>query len=69
MSLRDAARNFARSLQPGDDQTLAKTQYSDSPSATDAASAARRARHRASVLKHGDDQPGRMPRRFKKHNG
>lgn len=62
MGLRDAARNFGRSLKPGNDRELAATQYAGRESASDAAARKRRERHRKSVQKHGDNQPGRVPR-------
>ncbi|MFZ4160486.1 hypothetical protein ACOZDE_18945 [Streptomyces griseoincarnatus] len=62
MGIRDAARNFGRSLKPGDDRALAESQYAGRESASDAAARKRRERHRKSVLKHGDKQPGRVPR-------
>ncbi|MFB7115580.1 hypothetical protein [Streptomyces sp. NPDC056291] len=44
-------RKIARSLKPGDDKALARTDYPGQPSATETAAAARRAGHRKAVGK------------------
>ncbi len=73
-------RDFARSLKPGNDHQLAATQYAGREPASDrakrieaereqAASAKRRASHRASVFRDGDAAAIQMPRRYYKHNG
>jgi hypothetical protein len=56
------AREFLRSLKPGDDRQLAATQYEGRRSASDEAAAKRRQRHRAAVLRDGDNQRGRVPK-------
>ncbi|MFF4726389.1 hypothetical protein ACFY3M_13760 [Streptomyces mirabilis] len=56
------AREFLNSLRPGSDKQLASTQYEGRESASDAAAKARRQRHRAAVLRDGDNQKGRVPK-------
>ncbi|PSK52433.1 hypothetical protein B0E38_04759 [Streptomyces sp. 111WW2] len=57
------AGKFLRSLRPGDDRALAERDYKGQPSASDTAAAARRKRHRAAVIRDGDDQ--KIPRRLR----
>ncbi len=75
-----AIGRFMRSLKPGNDHELAATQYAGRESASDrakrveaeraeAASAKRRAQHRARVFRDGDAAAIQMPRRYYKHNG
>lgn len=56
------AKEFFSSLKPGNDKQLAETQYKGRQSASDAAAQARRQRHRAAVLRDGDNQRGRVPK-------
>ncbi|MGW2951569.1 hypothetical protein [Streptomyces eurythermus] len=60
------AKEFLESLRPGNDRKLAATQYAGRTSASDTAAAKRRERHRASVIKYGDKQPGRLPRSWRR---
>lgn len=60
------AREFFRSLKPGDDRRLAAEQYAGRESASEAAARKRRERHRASVVRHGDNQPGKVPRSWRR---
>ncbi len=75
-----ALGRFMRSLKPGDDHQLAAEQYAGRESASDrakrveaeraeAASAKRRAQHRARVFRNGDAASKDMPRRYRVHNG
>lgn len=48
------AREFLRSLKPGNDHELAATQYADRESASDRAARQRREQHRARVVRDGD---------------
>lgn len=49
------------------DHELARTQYPDRESASDEASRKRQERHRARVLRDGDNNRDRLPRRYRKH--
>lgn len=51
-------RDFARSLKPGNDRQLAAD-----------LSAQRRAKHKARVIRDGDNAGKKMPRRYRRHNG
>ncbi|NUS82986.1 MAG: hypothetical protein HOY75_09580 [Streptomyces sp.] len=63
------AREFFRSLKPGDDRALAQEQYSDRESASDQASRQRREQHRDRVQRDGNASGTRVPRHLRKHNG
>jgi len=59
------AREFFRSLVPGDDRALAQEQYSDRESASDQAARLRREGHRARVARDGAASGIRIPRRLR----
>jgi hypothetical protein len=50
-------------IKPGNDRELAATRYAGRESASDEASRKRRERHRARVLRDGDNSRDRLPRR------
>lgn len=52
---------------PGNDRELAETRYAGRESASGEASRRRRERHRARVLRDGDNNIDRLPRRYRKH--
>jgi hypothetical protein len=60
-------RDFARSFKPGNDAELARTQYAGRESASDEGSRKRRERHRARVVRDGDSNSDRLPRRARKN--
>lgn len=59
--------NFFRSLAPGNDHELARTQYAGQESASDEASRKRREAYRARVSREGDSNNARLPRRYRNH--
>lgn len=58
------AREFFRSLKPGDDHQLAAEQYADRESASDRAARLRREQHRARVARDGDSSGQSFRRGF-----
>jgi hypothetical protein len=57
------AREFLRSLIPGNDHQLAATQYAGRESATDRAARLRREQHQARVARDGEKSGKKFPRR------
>ncbi|MBK3631583.1 hypothetical protein ACGFNQ_02480 [Streptomyces asoensis] len=62
------AREFLRSLRPGNDHQLAAEQYAGRESATAEAARLRVERHRARVARDGDRAGARLPRRLRRGN-
>lgn len=54
-------------IKPGNDRELAETRYAGRESASDEGSRKRRERHRARVLRDGDNNNDHMPRRYRNH--